>query len=92
MNEQEKTNLPNTTKVLPKDYTIISDEKFKTYTLKFGDYFKLEKDKTWEKVSGYAGWNTKEAFGNQIHEGKYIVAIYNDKPRFKSKKPYPFGY
>ena len=86
-------NLPNSPVKLPAGYIVLDYKDAEKYTLKSGDYFKDSSDDyAWEKVHGYDGYTTYKAFGGR---DDYLVAIPKPKkvkPRFKTKKPFPFGY
>jgi len=81
----------------PNGYVLLDKEVAGDYLFKIGDQIKLKNDRTWAAtpwttIGGWQGYSANRLIKSGDAK-EIIVAVKGiPKPRFKTDKPYPFGY
>lgn len=77
---------------LPAGYILLDNKLLKKYTLKYGDKIYYLHSNGWVIIVGWAGYNYAKILKMDMIKILYIAIKGEGKPRFKTDKPYPFGY
>lgn len=73
----------------PEGYVLVND---RSYVLKRGDRFSSHKHGRWSTVSDFAGRSIDYYLKDYGYKEFYVAIKGEEKPRFKTDKPYTFGY
>jgi hypothetical protein len=77
---------------VPDGYRLLSKDELKTYKFKVGDKVTDDPVYGWTTVNSWRGNTIESIYNNKGIEILYCAVKGKEKPRFKTKHKYPYGY